>query len=409
MTAACPSQKDLRSFSLGDVSSEAFEDIARHVEQCPPCGAVVESLGAEPDELLSQLKHLDEAEGQVALETPPALASAVRRITQMRLRIRRNWSSIPAVTSLADLRGGPTGWGDSRCWPSWASARSATCFGPTTRELDRLVAVKIQRAGRMADAEDIERFHREARSAAQLKHPGIVSLYETGQTEEGVCFLVTEYIDGETLESRLARGRPDFGAAAEQIAQIADALQYAHDHGVIHRDIKPSNILIDTDGRPHIMDFGLAKRESGGRDDDPRRPGDGHAGLHVARAGPGRVAPRRCPQRCLQPGRGALRDAHRRAPVSGKPADAAVAGAGGRAAPAASTERPHPARSGDDLPEGDGEVAGPALRARPATWPTICGGIWHNEPIHARPIGPLERLARGGAAAIRWRPACWWR
>ena len=82
-------------------------------------------------------------------------------------------------------------------------------FRARDTELDRTVAVKIQRAGSLADDEEASRFLREARSVAQLKHPGIVSLYEIGQTDEGVCFLVTEFIDGQTLEDRLKSGLPD--------------------------------------------------------------------------------------------------------------------------------------------------------------------------------------------------------
>jgi hypothetical protein len=136
-------------------------------------------------------------------------------------------------------------------------------FRARDTELDRTVAVKIQRASGLADPEEAARFLREARSVAQLKHPGIVSLYEIGQTDEGVCYLVTEFLDGQTLEDRLKSGIVDARLAAELLAQVAQALQYAHAHGVIHRDIKPSNILIDLDDRPHVMDFGLAKRATG--------------------------------------------------------------------------------------------------------------------------------------------------
>jgi hypothetical protein len=103
---------------------------------------------------------------------------------------------------------------------------------------------------------------REARSAAQLEHPGIISLHETGQTEDGTTYLVEEFVQGTTLSSRLNDGPPSFSHSAELAASIADALGYAHRHGVIHRDIKPSNIMLDADDRPHVMDFGLAKREA---------------------------------------------------------------------------------------------------------------------------------------------------
>jgi serine/threonine protein kinase len=137
-------------------------------------------------------------------------------------------------------------------------------FRARDTELDRPVALKIQRAGSITSGETAERFHREARSVARLKHPGIVALYDTGATEDGICFLVTEFIEGNTLEEALRKGPVDPRRAAHLIAEMADALQYAHDHGVVHRDVKPSNILIDNEGQPHVTDFGLAKRDAGG-------------------------------------------------------------------------------------------------------------------------------------------------
>src|SRR5262249_38897917 len=112
-----------------------------------------------------------------------------------------------------------------------------------------------------ASREDVDRFLREARSAAQLKHPGIISLYDTGQTEDGTWYLVEEFVEGTTLADRMAAGRFSSRKAALIVAEVAEALAYAHQHRVIHRDIKPSNIMLDGEGRAHLMDFGLAKRE----------------------------------------------------------------------------------------------------------------------------------------------------
>jgi WD40 repeat protein len=126
-------------------------------------------------------------------------------------------------------------------------------------ELDRLVALKVPRAGNIPAAEDMDRFLREARSAARLEHPGIVSLYDAG-TIDGTCCLVSEFISGATLAEQLTARRFSFRQAAELLAEVADALHHAHQHGVVHRDIKPSNIMLDLEGCPHLMDFGLAKR-----------------------------------------------------------------------------------------------------------------------------------------------------
>ncbi len=129
-------------------------------------------------------------------------------------------------------------------------------------ELDRLVALKVPRAGVFSTEEDEERFDREARSAAALKHPGIVQVYEVLEAE-GVPCIVSEYIEGRTLARAIEEGRLSFKESAQLVREAADALDYAHRHLVIHRDVKPGNILLDLTGRPHITDFGLARHDEG--------------------------------------------------------------------------------------------------------------------------------------------------
>lgn len=127
--------------------------------------------------------------------------------------------------------------------------------------LDRFVALKIPRKERL-DEEDSEKFFREARAAAQLRHPNIVSVHEVGR-EGDTIFIVSDLVEGATLADWL-RGQPlPAREAAKLCATIADALHAAHEAGVVHRDLKPQNIMMDMVGEPHIMDFGLAKRESG--------------------------------------------------------------------------------------------------------------------------------------------------
>ncbi len=127
--------------------------------------------------------------------------------------------------------------------------------------LDRTVAVKIPRRGQLDDQE-IEKFLREARAAAQLKHPSIVSIHEVGRVADTV-YIVSDFIGGVSLADWLTGQQPTFREAAELVSVIAEAVDHAHSAGVIHRDLKPGNILIDTEGHPHLTDFGLAKRESG--------------------------------------------------------------------------------------------------------------------------------------------------
>ena len=127
-----------------------------------------------------------------------------------------------------------------------------------------------------------------------------------------------------------------------------------------------------------------------------RRPRAGHAGLHVARAGPRRVARGRCPQRRLQPGRRALRNAHRPAAVSGRPPAAAAAGAGRRAAAAAQRSARRAARPGGHLPQGDEQVARAAAIRRRRSWPTTCGRY----PARPADPGPADGLCRADAPLV---------
>ena len=128
-------------------------------------------------------------------------------------------------------------------------------------KLDRLVAVKIPHRERMA-AEQIGQFIREARAAAQLNHPNIVRVHEVGRHEDYV-YIVTDLIEGRDLADWLTEQQSTPREAAQLCVILADSLHHAHQRGVIHRDLKPSNIILDSTGSPHLMDFGLAKRESG--------------------------------------------------------------------------------------------------------------------------------------------------
>ena len=126
------------------------------------------------------------------------------------------------------------------------------------KQLDRLVALKILPPGIGSDAAFAERFTREARALAKLNHPNIVTLYEFGETN-GQFYFLMEFVDGVNLRQLLNHSRISPREALAIVPQICDALQFAHDHGIVHRDIKPENILLDRYGRVKVADFGLAK------------------------------------------------------------------------------------------------------------------------------------------------------
>lgn len=256
---SCPGHEALRGFAFGWVSGSRFDSIATHLERCPDCFDRLARLDGDRDELLDQLHQLPASDvGQSTLTQP--WASAV-----LHPEGRRGQRMIADVGRELTLR-----LAQGAVWLDRFELQAELgvgSFGSVFRAWDpqheRLVALKVQRAGSLATAEESQRFLREARSVAQLKHPAIVSVHETGQTPDGVGYLVCEYIDGVTLEQRLEGERLKPSEAAEVAAELAQALHYAHEHGVIHRDIKPSNIMSDRRQHVHLMDFGLAKHETG--------------------------------------------------------------------------------------------------------------------------------------------------
>ncbi len=135
----------------------------------------------------------------------------------------------------------------------------ATVYLAQDGDLERPVAVKVLGDPLAHDDEFVERFRREARTAAQLSHPNIVQVYDTGE-EEGRIFIVMEYVDGEGLDAVLRReGRLAPERARELGIQVCSALHYAHGKGVVHRDVKPANLLLRADGVVKVADFGIAR------------------------------------------------------------------------------------------------------------------------------------------------------
>src|SRR5690606_25245266 len=141
------------------------------------------------------------------------------------------------------------------------------------KSLGKRVALKILKPQHHVPREAGDRFLREARATASLQHPGLVDVHGVGRCPDGRgYFLVRDLVEGHTLQEEIAKGPLPSYAAARAVADVAAAIQHAHERGIVHRDLKPSNVLRTSDGRVVVTDFGLAKLLSGAQ---PQLSADG--------------------------------------------------------------------------------------------------------------------------------------
>jgi serine/threonine protein kinase len=152
-----------------------------------------------------------------------------------------------------------TRFGDYELFGEIARGGMGVVYKARQSKLNRVVALKMIKAGEFADADQVKRFHAEAEAAAKLDHPGIVPVYEVGEID-GQHFYSMAFVEGTSLNDRVKQDGPLAPRnAAQMMKSVAHAVHYAHSRGILHRDIKPQNILLDKDELTRVADFGLAK------------------------------------------------------------------------------------------------------------------------------------------------------
>jgi eukaryotic-like serine/threonine-protein kinase len=166
----------------------------------------------------------------------------------------------PAVDQATTLKQQPTThFGDYELLELLAQGGMGVVYKARQVSLNRLVALKMIRAGVLASPAEVKRFRSEAEAVAQLRHPNIVGIYEIGESA-GQHYFSMEFVAGRSLAEVVRDGPLSARRAATYVKAIAEAVHYAHQHGIVHRDLKPANVMIDESDQPRITDFGLAKR-----------------------------------------------------------------------------------------------------------------------------------------------------
>ncbi|MDP6447476.1 MAG: protein kinase, partial [Pirellulaceae bacterium] len=224
----CPSPEDLAAFAIGNLSLRTLDRIAGHVDQCPQCERVLADCDAAADGLIGDVRRAASESSDATDELVAMARDAVQGSST-------SFSLDPGKRIARQLAEGSCRIGRFELLEEVGSGSFGYVFRALDTQLERIVAIKILRAGGLASDDEIRRFQREARSVAQLKHPSVVALYDTGQTEDELFYLVTEFVEGETLEERLSREPVDAATAVGWTRQLAEAVDYAHGRGVIHR------------------------------------------------------------------------------------------------------------------------------------------------------------------------------
>jgi eukaryotic-like serine/threonine-protein kinase len=272
-----PARLPLADVTLIDQICDRFEDAWRqgeHPRIGDYLGSVEEPLRSHLFDELLLADLMFRTRDETTVDTGEYLSQFPERVEQIRAVIDRFWfeyssrHDAPAATQ-ADARRAARAeitalatikqCGNYELLHEIARGGMGIVFQARDTRLQRTVAVKMILDRNLASPDAVRRFYAEAEMAASLNHPGIVPIFDVG-SHAGHHYFAMGYVEGPTLSAELCRRRFGMEEAAQLVRDLAQAVHYAHEHGVVHRDLKPGNILLAHSGRPQITDFGLAKR-----------------------------------------------------------------------------------------------------------------------------------------------------
>ena len=263
----CLTDKELHEFRCGFSIDVATERIASHLGTCEDCEFRLESISSRDDPIVAIIRAPDPFEpwrgefpqGRESRDAPPFQDSESQKASLDSTR-PYNRAEIPvgrAGKSRESESGLPDKIGNYLVLDRLGRGGFGNVYLARDGQNDRLVAIKVPI---LHSESAVEQFLKEARTAIQLEHPAIVKVFDWGREDDGTCYVVMEYINGQSLRD-LMRSGVSHARTASVIKQIATALHHAHSHNIYHRDVKPANILIGENGKPYLTDFGLAIRE----------------------------------------------------------------------------------------------------------------------------------------------------
>ena len=237
--SSCPTNSALDRYHEGGLDAEQEKVLEAHLEACESCAVRVKALREKYDKLADRVRGIAFNPGDLAGgdDEGPAPGPLPKGL-------------IPGYEILREIHHGGQG----------------IVYQAVQLSTKRRVAIKVLLEGPYASQAARRRFEREIELIASLKHPNIVSIFDSGQTTDHRQFYVMDYVSGMRLQDYVQQKRLTLRQSLDLFARIAEAVSFAHQKGVIHRDLKPWNIVVDAEGNPKILDFGLAKAVAGAVD-----------------------------------------------------------------------------------------------------------------------------------------------
>ncbi|MBC8353421.1 MAG: AAA-like domain-containing protein [Planctomycetes bacterium] len=250
---SCPSIDELNQLLSGKLDARSRPDLARHIDACDRCQRQLDELTYYP-----YLETHGAPDVNANAPSDPALSSLMARLRNLPPDLVGH--SVPLVSASGEPDPtAPLSFADFRLGDQIGKGGMGSVYRAVQISLNKSVAIKLLSDAGTSNEQLVARFLKEARAAASLRHPNIVDVHGIGRTPEGGYFLVMDLVEGADLQQLTAAGETLALEPATIVATVADAIDHAHQQGVIHRDLKPGNVLLSTDGEIFVTDFGVAK------------------------------------------------------------------------------------------------------------------------------------------------------
>ncbi|MBN2560901.1 MAG: protein kinase [Phycisphaerae bacterium] len=254
----CPSDTDLDRYHAGDMAEARAAEIRDHLASCDACARRDAALVAEHDELVQYVRRLGSSGDLVDVLKAPASGSPDGPVVG---GIRGDFDGSLDLQAPLPPRGIIEGYEIVR---ELHRGGQGVVYQAIEKSAKRKVAIKVLLEGPFASKSARRRFEREIELIANLRHPNIVTVFHSGVTSDRRQYCVMDYVRGLRLDQYVQEEKPSLEEALRLFVTVCQAVNHAHQKGIIHRDLKPSNIIVDTEGNPKVLDFGLAKQLGGG-------------------------------------------------------------------------------------------------------------------------------------------------